>query len=207
MIRMNKKAFTLIELLVVIAIIGLLAGAALTTLRSGVEKAKTATIIQDLNAITQAFRLKAIDENIDEWWHEDDFPNGRAQWENYVSLAVSDSVINNFLPIAPDTPTFAGDLPSTEYFYDNDKDWGPVFTNPSDCDAQTTANRVNSYDGVTIQFDIGVSFEDDLWHIVAEQLDQAFDEGDGYYCGRFRADDFVQSRFFYSIDFDQEPDF
>ena len=204
-----KKGFTLIELLVVIAIVGLLAGVALTTLRSGVEKAKTATIIQDLNAITQAFRLKAIDENIEEWWHEDDFPSGRAQWETYITLAIDDGIIDSFLPVAPDPPEFAGDIQANAYFYDNDKDWDPdhKFENPTDCNAETEANRRNSWDGVNVQFDIGVSFEDELWWLVAEQLDAAFDESDGMYCGRFRADTFVQSRFFYSIDFDQTPDF
>lgn len=204
-----KKGFTLIELLVVIAIVGLLAGATLTTLRSGVEKAKATTIIQDLSAIQRAFELKALDEEIAEWWHEDEFPNGRAQWETYVSLAIDEEIIDDFLPIASDPPEFAGDIEANAYFYDNDKDWSDphVFINPSDCNVETEANRRNNWDGVNVQFDIGVSYEDELWWTVANHLDEAFDEGDGLYCGRFRADSFVQSRFFYSIDFDQEPNF
>jgi len=203
----TKKGFTLIELLVVIAIIGIISGAAITTLRGGVEQAKTATIIQDLQAIKKAFQLKALDDDIREWWHEDEFPNGRAQWETYVSLAIEDEIIDGFLPIAPDPPEFAGDIQANAYFYDNDKDWGPEFIDPADCHAETEANRRNSWDGVLVQFDIGVSHEDDLWWDVAEQLDAAFDQSDGMYCGIFRADTFVQSRFFFAIDNDQFPDF
>ena len=204
---LQKIGFTLIELLVVITIIGLLSSVVTASLEDARARAKAARISTELQAIEQAFTLKILEENVKTWWHEDDFPSGSQEWQRYVQLLVDDGILETFLPVAPDGPTFNGTVPANEYFYDNDADWGDVFVNPSDCHAQTESNRRNNWDGVLIQFDIGASFEESQWQIVARYLDEAFDKSDGFYCGRFRADDFVQSRFFYALDNDQRPNF
>lgn len=205
-----KQAFSLIELLVIIAIIGIFSTFTFTILRGTVESAKANTIVTDLRAIKQAFEFKALDENISEWWHEDEFPSGPEDWERYVDLFVDQGIISDFLPVAPDTPDYAASpIAPSKYFYDNDKDWSTPheFVDPADCHAATEANRRNAWDGVNIQFDIGLPYTDPVWIQTADELDQAIDGGDGYYCGSFRADNRTQSRFFFSIDKDQIPNF
>lgn len=195
-----KRAFTLVELLMVIAIVGILATLLQVSFRSSIDQAKAVNIARELQAIQRAFEMKALNEKITEWWPEDDLPTGPAEWGSYIELFGDGSVIENFLPIAPDAPNYtAGDIATLTYYYDNDKDWNPQphqFTDPADCHAASESNRQNAWNGVNILFELGIPHTETAWMNTATYLDNAIDRGDGFYCGKFRADNHTQSRFF-----------
>lgn len=216
---MYRKGFTLIELLVVVAIIGLISSTVFTNIRGGVNKAKAANTATALDAIHDAFIYKSLDENITEWWHEDDFPS-TSSWAAYIEDLVNDDIISTFLPSAPDYPNTDPEN-FFEYAYDQDDD---VFVNPSGdaCFDHTETfsgnwSQWNQLRGVNVVVYPGLHPDSREFRESFEFLDNAIDKGDGPYCGRMRHDAFNEGHssndsrrhhyFRYAIDYDLKPDF
>lgn len=212
-----KKGFTLIELLVVIAIVGLVAGAVFTTLRSSISQARGANVAAALHTVDKAFVLKALDDNIDTWWDEDEFPSTNS-WAAYIENLVENESFDEFLPLAPDYPN-----PEVEnvfeYAYDNDSD---VFVDPGAGDpacfdyALTFSGGWSSWNqlkGVNIVIYPGEHPNSEEFQNVFTYLDAVIDGGDGPYCGRMTHDAWNghhnnQKRhhyFRYRIDYDLQP--
>lgn len=194
-----KTGFTLIELLVVIAIVGLVAGAIFTTLNSAISSAQGAYELRIAEAVHKAFHLKAIDDNITTWWHEDDFPS-QLSWGAYIEDLVDAEIIDEFLPIIPDNQNYGGGDDYIPYSYDND---GDTFTDNADCSIPRSGTDLSS--GVNVVFRLGIPATEEKWQIVFEYLDESIDGGDGAYCGLLRGRPTGNGAIIYSIDTDQTP--
>ena len=198
----RKLGFTLIELLIVIAIIGILSAVVFSALRSGVSSAKGSQILQDFDALEKALTLQAINENRTTWWDEDDLGTSEIDWGIYISEMIDNGFLDT-LAGAPNTPGTSGQFEQFNYAYDYDPGHG-AYTPPANCFVPSGAADVdNSYFGVNIIIDLGISTESDEWKQIYDFLDASIDGTDGSLCGRFRADYFGdlygQRRMIYNI--------
>ncbi len=155
------KGFTLIELLVVIAIIGTLSSIVLVSLNTNRKKAKAAKLMSDLKQIEKAFITWGIDEEISEWWHEDEW--GAPTDEPEVSWLIENTSLGEILLSSPD-------IDANIYVYDND---GDTF----DTDGDGCVDGY-IYQGVNLNI-----WDRDLLDVI-EIVDEKIDGGDGPLCGR-----------------------
>ena len=214
---MKQRGFTLIELLITISIIGILSTSVLVVTRSAVFKSKGANVVTTLRAIEDAFVYKALDDDVSQWWHEDDFPSTNS-WAAYVQDLVNDDVISTFLPSAPDYPNpIENDF---EFAYDADDD---IFINPvigsPECFNYALSNtgpwaQWNNLKGINVVIYPGLHPDTDEFRETFNYLDDVIDGGDGPYCGKMRTDardtygnnDQKRHHYFrYGIDFDLVP--
>jgi len=205
MFFVDKKGFTLVELLVVLSIIGVLSTSVFAAVRESIHVAQASYELQIGNAVLKAFELKALDDNIFNWWHEDDFPPSIG-WGSYIEDIIEDDVISEFLPIIPNENDYGGNGTDLPYAYDND---GDTFSDPGDC--FSISNQGRSFRGVNFVYNPGVNSSSRKWNDMVEYLDNAVDKGDGPFCGRLRyaltGSAGNRGQIIYAIDFDQKPNF
>jgi prepilin-type N-terminal cleavage/methylation domain-containing protein len=159
--RKHLRGFTLIELLVVISIIGVLSTVVLVSVSASREKAKAAKLMSDLKQVEKAFITWGIDEEISEWWHEDEW--GAPTDEPEISWLIESTSLGEILLSSPDIDT-------NIYVYDND---GDTF----DTDGDGCADG-SLYQGVYLNI-----WDQDLLDVI-EIVDRKIDGGDGPSCGK-----------------------
>ncbi len=200
----KSNGFTLIELLISISIVALLSTTVLSSTKSGLSRSQAAYELRVGNAIIQAFSLKALDENVTTWWHEDDFPPS-VTWGSYIQDIIAQDIISEFLPTIPDNQGLGGTSQAIPYAYDND---GDTFSDPSDCFSNSSLS--NSFRGVNLVYNLGINQTDQKWLDIVEYLDSNIDGSDGPYCGKLRyalaGGAGERGQIIYSIDTDQYPD-
>ena len=214
-----KKGFTLIELLVTIAIIGLLAGAIFTTLTGVAYKARASYVAQTSESIEQAFILKGINDQINEWWEISDFPVD-AEWDEVIDVnqLVEDADLGSFLPILPDgLPSDAQDnfgaapydftFAYQNYFPTNSEYVDP---DPSVCFQEDYTHTVsNFYDiqnGISLIVRPDYNFQTEKFDETFQALDEFYDNNDGQNCGKLRVITYPNwvAMFIITIDKDNE---
>ncbi len=177
---MIKKGFTLIELLIVIAIIGVLASITLVALSGAREQARYAKFIAEIRGIETALQQALIDEGVDEWWND-----GHSDFSSVQGSGGSGNVnLNAALDLTTGSMSTLSDymqkdmytefISADDFLYDND-DEGAL---PYPCSSSSSQNRY----GVNITFYNPAGIDVGLM----EKLDQVFDQGDGYSCGKVR---------------------
>jgi len=212
---MLKKGFTLLELLVLMAIIGMLSSVLVSNTQVGINKARGSNIILNLREVDKAFTLKALRDNIDTWWHEDDFPE-ESSWATYIS-DLTEGSISEFLPIAPEVPG----AESYDYAYDNDGN--DTFALPCDATSLNSSATANQFHrtvtgGVNIVVAPDAHYSSERFQGIFASMDNTFDDGDGPLCGRVRTHGFDNNPYLegrnnkkhnirFIIDEDQYPDF
>lgn len=143
-LRNITKAFTLIELLVVITIIGILATGATSVYTSQIQKARDATRINDVSALTSGI----------EQYYQDvsEYPDG----DNFGSGGV-DSLWNNVSGVQ----TYVPSLPSDPKHGQNCNSWGAA-TAPYCAYMYVGADDIN---GITLgAYEISSAFEN-TWNV------------------------------------------
>jgi prepilin-type N-terminal cleavage/methylation domain-containing protein len=165
--KLNNKGFTLIELLVVIVIIGIIAGLVVNVFTDSRRRANAAVVVNSFRQIERSLYLKAIEDGIVNWWHEDFFEAcaGTASYSPNpeITSMIENCGLKKYLQSVPDLDIF------DHLIYDAD---GAQFTS---CDGSPAR-------GVNVRLD-----ED----VAADQFaayDEVFDDGDGANCGDLRYD-------------------
>ena len=217
---MKKSGFTLIELLVVLAIVGLLAGAALTTLTGVSYRARASYVARTAESIEQAFILKGIDEGINVWWKIDDFPLA-SEWDEVIDVnqLVEEAGLGEFLPILPEgLPSDAQDdfgyAPYDFTFaYQNYFPTSPVYVDPdpSVCFQEDWTHTVsNFYDiqnGISLIIRPDYNFNTQKFKDTFDSLDAFYDNGDGQNCGKLRVITYPNWLAMYIITLDRDITF
>jgi prepilin-type N-terminal cleavage/methylation domain-containing protein len=107
----SKRGFTLIELLIVISLMTFLASFVYVSFPRAHEKARSVSMVQDLQTINNAFKQLKASENKDVWWPED-------YWTGHDNPSINDiEELKNFIPVEI-KPSIDG----ASYVYDNDHD-------------------------------------------------------------------------------------
>ena len=70
---LSKAGFTLTELIIVITMIALLASLVITVFTDSRRRANAAVVVNSFRQIERSLYLKAIEDGIPNWWHENFF--------------------------------------------------------------------------------------------------------------------------------------
>lgn len=184
---MKQKGFTLIELLVVIAIVGILSSVVLASLNSARTRSKATRVIQDLRSIETAWNLWLSDTN-SPYIHEDNFGTTNSEW------ACTDEVPLTDTDLFSDTQSLPGW--NGPYLQSATNPFGHTYTYDNDQDVYPAV----SSGGVNIFLPWCGNSNRAQYMEIADDLDEAFDGGDGGSTGRVRWSDATNGSIMFLLD-------
>lgn len=172
-----SRGFTIVELLIVIVVIAILAAISIVSFTGIQDRARVASVVNDLKATEKAFKLYKTSSGVGDWWLESDAGLRAGGGVFISSIITNNNEFRNFLQNAPTTEGFDA---TSQWQYDHDGD--------------AYGGCAHSSSGVNLYLAAPVSNHD-----FAQKVDDAIDDGN-LACGKFRRQSPTIEAYLYSLD-------